>query len=61
MAYDLMYEGDGIIRKGPEPKKIADKQESSSTAELKHAPAKKPARRRGGITMFRFTRLLFSR
>ena len=61
MAYDLMYEGDGIIRKGPEPKKIADK-ESRSAAELNQAPVKIPARRRsGGITMFRFTRLLFSR
>ena len=59
MAYDLMYEGDGIIRKGPEPKKIADKKESSTTV-VNQAPASKPARRRGGITMFRFTRLLFN-
>jgi len=58
MAYEVMYEGDGFIRKGPQPKEGPG--ESSPAAEKdKGQPAKKPARRRGGITMFRFTRLLF--
>jgi hypothetical protein len=61
MAYDkMMYEGDGFIRKGPEPKKIAVKDDVAADKDQAR-PATKPARRRGGITMFRFTRLLFSR
>jgi hypothetical protein len=57
MAYDLMYEGDGFIRKGPKPKKAdtAGKQEPAVKVER----IKKAAPVRGGITMFRFTRLIF--
>ncbi len=58
MAYEVMYEGDGFIRKGPTPKEIPG--ESGPAAERNQAqPARKPARRRGGITLFRFARLLF--
>ncbi len=62
MAYEIMYEGDGFIRKGPEPKELPGK-EVADTAPKKDTqvqPEKKPVRRgRGGITMFRFTRLVF--
>ena len=58
MAYGFMYEGDGFLRKGPDPKDAAGKEEHVKEA----APAKaaKPARS-GGITPFRFTRLMFGR
>jgi hypothetical protein len=59
MAYGFMYEGDGFIRKGPEPVEVAGKEENVKAT----APAKaaKPARRSGGITAFRFTRMVFGR
>jgi hypothetical protein len=60
MAYEIMYEGDGFIRKGPKPLEGGPKEESSVSVEKQQAvPAKGPARRRGGITLFRFTRLIF--
>ena len=57
MAKDLMYEGDGFIRKGPEPKQECEatgKQEPVKVEKIRKVP---PVR--GGITMFRFTRLMF--
>lgn len=56
MAKDLMYEGDGFIRKGPEPKEIqaTGKEEPVKVERIRKVP---PVR--GGITMFRFTRLMF--
>ena len=60
MAYEIMYEGDGFIRKGPEPKKIAGLDEQQPTAaNAVEKPSTKPVRRRGGITPFRFMRLVF--
>ena len=58
MAYGFMYEGDGFLRKGPEPKDVVGKEERVKA----EAPAKavKPART-GGSTPFRFTRLMFGR
>ena len=58
MAYESMYEGDGFIRKGPQPKS-AGKEVRVSTGKTES-----PKRRSwldGGITMFRFTRLVFGR
>jgi hypothetical protein len=59
MAYGLMYEGDGFIRKGPSPEEAGGKE-----VQVQAAPAKaeKPARSAGhGITWFRLTRLVFGR
>lgn len=56
MAYEVMYEGDGFIRKGPERKGIAADQQR--TVEKNCAPRKKTWR--GGITVFHLMRLLFS-
>jgi hypothetical protein len=58
MAYQVMYEGDGFIRKGPEPK-AAGKEERVAVKAA--APAKSKRASSGGITMFRFTRLVFGR
>jgi hypothetical protein len=63
MAYEMMYEGDGIIRRGPEPKAAGTEQRVPATPKPAKAKAEaKPessARRSGGITMFRFTRRVF--
>ena len=56
MAYEIMYEGDGLIRKGPQPKKLAGEE---SRAVAKNAEPRKRTWR-GGITMFHLVRLLFS-
>ncbi len=54
MAYEVMYEGDGLIRKGPQPKKC----EESRTVAKSGEPRKRTWR--GGITMFHLMRLLFN-
>jgi hypothetical protein len=65
MAYEIMYEGDGFIRRGPEPKAAGIEQGVLETRKLAKAKAKAKsgsgARRGGGITMFRFTRMVFGR
>jgi hypothetical protein len=58
MAYQVMYEGDGFIRKGPEPK-ATGKEQRISASEQSRPETKQKAR--GGITMFRFTRMVFGR
>jgi hypothetical protein len=58
MANGFMYEGDGFIRKGPEPTEVAGKDERAKADSPQKAT--KPARRRG-ITPFRFTRMVFGR
>ena len=56
MAYEVMYEGDGFIRKGPEHEEFAA--EEQKTAAKSVQPRKKTWR--GGITMFHLMRLLFN-
>jgi hypothetical protein len=60
MAYEGMYEGDGFIRKGPTPKPIEGIEEPKAVVKTQAKPAKKAGRGRG-ITMFRFTRLVFGK
>jgi hypothetical protein len=55
MAYKGMYEGDGFIRKGPEPKNAG---EESRTVEKNTGRSRKTWR--GGITMFHLMRRLFN-
>ncbi len=54
MAYEVMYEGDGLIRKGPQPKNVEEPRTVARNAE----PRKRTWR--GGITLFHLMRLLFS-
>ncbi len=56
MAYQVMYEGDGFIRKGPEQNEIAAEEQRTATG------CAEPRKRtwRGGITMFHLMRLLFN-
>jgi hypothetical protein len=54
MPYEIMYEGDGFIRKGPEPKAIKNEERVAVPAE----PVSKPEQKGGA---FSFSRVFFGR
>jgi hypothetical protein len=59
MAYEAMYEGDGFIRRGPEPKATDKAHRVSADGKAKAKPAEKA--RGGQVTASWFSKLVFGR